>query len=159
MQYTPTCTGPELCRRFLQRFIGHYDYECVVVGKTTRELRPKQHCGHFEDVSNAISWMKIFQFRFRFRWNVFSRVQSLKQKCHIEEIVVVGCTRSCNEHFVNFKMFPFQWLIICQYVFSCYQAALWMVFSVRPSVRLSVCHTFLTMFPSSYHHEIFRSYH
>ena len=40
-------------------------------------------------------------------------------------------------------------------VFSCDQAALWMVFSVR----LSVCHTFLTMFPSSYHHEIFRSYH
>ena len=31
--------------------------------------------------------------------------------------------------------------------------------SVRPSVLLSVCHTFLTMFPSSYHHEIFRSYH
>ena len=28
-----------------------------------------------------------------------------------------------------------------------------------PSVRLSVCHTFLTMFPSSYPHEIFRSYH
>ena len=28
-----------------------------------------------------------------------------------------------------------------------------------PSVRLSVCHTFLTMFPSSYHHEIFRSYY
>ena len=33
--------------------------------------------------------------------------------------------------------------------FSCDQAALWMFFSVRPSVRLSVCHTFLTMFPSS----------
>ena len=30
--------------------------------------------------------------------------------------------------------------------------------SVRPSVRLSVCHTFLTMFPPSYHHEIFRSF-
>ena len=47
--------------------------------------------------------------------------------------------------------------------FSCDQAALWMVQSVRPSVRLSVCpsvcHIFLTMFPSSYHHEIFRSYH
>ena len=40
-------------------------------------------------------------------------------------------------------------------VFSCDQAALWTVFSVR----LSVCHTFLTMFPLSYHHEIFRSYH
>ena len=31
--------------------------------------------------------------------------------------------------------------------------------SVCPSVCLSVCHTFLTMFPSSYHHEIFRSYY
>ena len=31
--------------------------------------------------------------------------------------------------------------------------------SVRLSVCLSVCHTFLTMFPSSYHHEIFRSYY
>ena len=31
--------------------------------------------------------------------------------------------------------------------------------SVRLSVRPSVCHTFFTMFPSSYHHEIFRSYY
>ena len=31
--------------------------------------------------------------------------------------------------------------------------------SVCPSVCPSVCHTFLTMFPSSYHHEIFRSYY
>ena len=52
-------------------------------------------------------------------------------------------------------------------IFSCDQAALWMVQSVRlsvhpsvrPSVCPSVCHTFLTMFPSSYHHEIFRSYY
>ena len=40
----------------------------------------------------------------------------------------------------------------------------WFSLSVCPSVCLSVCpsvcHTFLTMFPSSYHHEIFRSnYH
>ena len=57
------------------------------------------------------------------------------------------------------------WVFQC--IFSCDQAALWMVqsvrpsvcLSVRPSVRLSVCHTFLTMFPSSYHHEIFRSYY
>ena len=43
--------------------------------------------------------------------------------------------------------------------FSCDQAALWIVQSVRPSVRPSVCHTFLTMYPSSHHHEIFRSYY
>ena len=39
----------------------------------------------------------------------------------------------------------------------------WYFPSVCPSVRLSVClsvrHTFFTMFPSSYHHEIFRSYY
>ena len=35
----------------------------------------------------------------------------------------------------------------------------WFSPSVRPSVCLSVRHTFLTMFPSSYHHEIFRSYY
>ena len=41
-------------------------------------------------------------------------------------------------------------------VFSCDQAALWMVQSIRPSVCLS---HLLTMFPSSYHHGIFRSYY
>ena len=44
-------------------------------------------------------------------------------------------------------------------VFSCDQAAIWMVQSARLSVCPSVRHTFLTMFPSSYHHEIFRSYY
>ena len=47
--------------------------------------------------------------------------------------------------------------------FSCDQAAIWLVqsirLSVRPSVRLSVRHTFFTMFPSWYHNEIFRSYY
>ena len=66
------------------------------------------------------------------------------------------------------------WIFICSIrewglvLFSCDQAALWMVqsvcLSVRPSVCLSVClsvvrHTFLTMFPSSYRHEITRSYY
>ena len=50
-------------------------------------------------------------------------------------------------HFLVPKLF---WLIfkIYIYIFSCDQAALWMVFSVCPSVCLSVClsvrHTFLT---------------
>ena len=42
-------------------------------------------------------------------------------------------------------------------IFSCDQAALRMAISVCLSVCLSVCDTFLTMFLSSYHHEIFRS--
>ena len=35
----------------------------------------------------------------------------------------------------------------------------WYFLSVCPSVRLSVCHTCLTMFPSSHHHAIFRSFY
>ena len=35
----------------------------------------------------------------------------------------------------------------------------WYFLSICLSVCLSVRHTFLTMFLSSYHHEIFRSYH
>ena len=43
-------------------------------------------------------------------------------------------------------------MLIVGFIFSCDQAALWMVFSVRLSVSLSVCHTFFTMFPLSHHH-------
>ena len=67
---------------------------------------------------------------------------------------------------VTRKMFPFDDVtkgrpacFVVFFLFSCDQAALWMVFSVCPSVCLSVRHTFLTMFPSWYHHEIFWSYH
>ena len=46
---------------------------------------------------------------------------------------------------------------------SCAQAALRTLLficpSVCPSVRLSVCHTFFTMSPSSYHHDVFSSYY
>ena len=79
-----------------------------------------------------------------------------------------------DHHLENYSLHLFQTLCIhllildslcklVQSLFSCDQAALWMVqsvcLSVRPSVCLSVCHTFLTIFPSSYHHEIFRSYY
>ena len=49
--------------------------------------------------------------------------------------------------------------ILSKYIFSCNQAALRMDISVCLSVCPSVCDTFLTMFPSSYHHENFRSYY
>ena len=70
--------------------------------------------------------------------------------------------RNLLGHDDNQKNLKELWSSVCL-IFSCDQAALWMVQSVRlsvcPSVRPSVCHTFLTMFPSSYHHEIFRSYY
>ena len=68
-------------------------------------------------------------------------------------LIFVWCMYSC-EH----KMF-FRSSDQSQMFFSCDQAALWMVQSVCLSVCPSVCHTFLTMFPSSHHPEIFRSYY
>ena len=57
---------------------------------------------------------------------------------------------------IDLYLIKFQFLaILC--VFSYDQAALWMVQSVCLSVRPSVRQTFLTMFPSWYHHEIFKS--
>ena len=53
------------------------------------------------------------------------------------------------EHIQNWLVYGLGLLI-----FSCDQAAIWLVQSVCPSVCLSVRHTFFTMFPSSYHHEI-----
>ena len=47
----------------------------------------------------------------------------------------------------------------CIFLAATKQLYEWSFPSVCLSVCLSVCHTFLTMFPSSYHHEIFRSYY
>ena len=49
-------------------------------------------------------------------------------------------------------------IITCSFLAATKQLYKWYFPSVCLSVRLSVCHTFFTMFPSSYHHEIFRSY-
>ena len=54
-------------------------------------------------------------------------------------------------------------LLLLEFLAATKQLYEWFSPSVCPSVCLSVClsvcHTFLTMFPSSYHHEIFGSYY
>ena len=56
--------------------------------------------------------------------------------------------------------FPSIRLSVCHtFLAATKQLYKWYFPSVRLSVCPSVCHTFLTMFPSSYHHEIFRSYY
>ena len=49
--------------------------------------------------------------------------------------------------------------VVCWFLAGTKQLYEWYFLSVRLSICLSICHTFLTMFPSSYHHEIFRSCH
>ena len=88
------------------------------------------------------------------------------------ELVELPASDTWGLSFIRIRSLPLKSFLD---FFSCDQAALQMVFSVclsvRPSVRPSVClsvcpsvrpsvrHTFSTMFPSLYHHEIFRSYY
>ena len=58
-------------------------------------------------------------------------------------------------HVQNYDMIGSFFVHESHIFFSCDQAALRTLLSVRPSV----CHTFFTMFLLSYHHEIFRSYY
>ena len=91
-----------------------------------------------------------------------TKLEVAQKRCPI----VFSCDQAALQ--MVFSVCPSVRLSVClSHLFSCDQAALWMVQSVCPSVRPSVClsvrpsvcHTFLTMFPSSYHHEIFRSYY
>ena len=119
-------------------------------------------------------------------WIYLQNIRFLLNKGHgnilNDSISAIHCLQFINWLSVNMTMsllvcdilysFSFVLYVIIRFlIFSCDQAALWMVQSVCPSVRLSVrlsvclsvrpsvCHTFLTMFPSCYHHEIFRSYY
>ena len=97
----------------------------------------------------AITWASVDQV-------ICQHVESLEGKELIWwESTVARGFQILTSLFQNNLLF---WKLCCQ-IFSCDQAALWMVQSVCLSVRPSVRHTFLTMFPSSYHHEIFRSYY
>ena len=78
--------------------------------------------------------------------------------------ICIGTLQTCVYAYFSLHIYSYYIMDWCDKfsisVFSCDQAALWMVFSVCPSLCLSVCPShLLTMFPSSYHHEIFRSYH
>ena len=84
---------------------------------------------------------------------IITTVSSIIPAGSISYNLISGFGQNCN--FLFWQIFN----SILHLVFSYDQAAIWLVQSVRPSVCLSVCHTFFTMFPSSYHHEIFRSYY
>ena len=102
------------------------------------------------------SYFRLFLLHVHWRVMRAMNIWTRHIDCHIQE-----CTGLCAK---ALNSLHFRYLTV---IFSCDQAAIWLVQSVRPSVRLSVCpsvrlsvrHTFFTMFPSSYHHEIFRSYY
>ena len=42
----------------------------------SKTLRPRQNCRNLaDDISNAFSWMKIYDFRLRFHWSLFLRFE------------------------------------------------------------------------------------
>ena len=53
--------SPEVCG-------WHFEYVNI--------LRPRQNGRHFPDyISNACSWIKMYEYRLRFHWSVFLRVK------------------------------------------------------------------------------------
>ena len=72
----------------------------------------------------------------------------MRSRYNIAYIHACFLTQSTH-HMVIESILPIPFLSL----FSCDQAALRTLLTVHPSV----CHTFFTMFPSLYHHEIFRS--
>ena len=112
----------------------------------------KDHCHHM----NSYTSLKVYSF-----WNAnptstgcniwtniyFADPFSVLFKC----IAITGPTNLLSHPTIIYVR---RWFLA-----ATKQLYEWFSPSVRLSVRLSVCHTFLTMFPSSYHHEIFRSYY
>ena len=86
------------------------------------------------------------------------RIHSLVWRYHHVETVpkawLVKWVCQTSRHIVEYLNIFGRWFLA-----ATKQLYKWYFPSVRPSVRPSVCHTFFTMFPSLYHHEIFRSYY
>ena len=88
----------------------------------------------------------------RTHWGAALACHALHSLGHSFGCVPISMNKSdCGGHHVNEAYVDAQIAML----FSCDQAAL----RTLISVCLSVCHTFLTMLLSSYHPEIFRSYH
>ena len=103
-------------------------------GQKSRSQRSKQILAQFEHVRTVTPvWIHIWQP---------NDAQSLKwhRKC---ALLFLAATKQIYEWFNPSNLFVC--LSVCP--------------SVRPYVRPYVHHIFLTMFPSSYHHEIFSSYY
>ena len=96
---------------------------------------------------------------------VFTICSSMKKQNHAHFIIFY----SWQIHFKFGTPIPYHAKMFCMFCFLAATKQLYEWFSpsvrpsvcpsVCPSVRLSVRHTFLTMFLSTYHHEIFRSYY
>ena len=90
----------------------------------------------------TVSYRYKFWHVIAYIWNIFM----FSVYMHISALYILFAPWSYSSH----------WLMFLAATKQLYE---WFSPSVCLSVRLSVRHTFLTMFPSSYHHEIFRSYY
>ena len=134
-----------------------YDYSLTLILDTINEIQ--------------LIWVVFVSTVFLFvkNWDIWAPEKSIVPMCVLHPFVVIGyladsgwitlkaliVKRPNNLFEYNFRSDTF--------LAATKQLYKWYFPSVCPSVRLSVCpsvcHTFLTMFPSSYHHEIFRSYY
>ena len=139
------------CQQIITWANGDPVHWCIYESSGLHEMRFYVHVGLLRnmllqkklEIWKLQGWQPMWQYM-RSHWMC---------RCHIEIWSV------CFEKYLRFICaMKYFWNILLN-IFSCDLAALWMVQSIRPSVRLSIRHTFFTMFPSPYHYEIFKSYY
>ena len=110
----------------------------------------------FHKIFHCIYFMHSFLINYRYitvyLFHTFF-LSAISLCVFISYILYINCITV--HFFIHSNYQLYHYAFISYIVFSCDQAAL----RTLLSVRLSVCHTFFTMFLSSYHHEIFRSYY
>ena len=92
---------------------------------------------------------------------------TLDEKLTFSEHISIRCSKAARQLNALSRISRYLDISSCSFLAATKQLYKWyfpsVCLSVRPSVcpsvRPSVRHTFLTMFSSSYHHEIFRSYY
>ena len=72
--YTSICCEMTVTTSWCGNHVCHSGYVCVA--GSVNSLRPRQMDAISQTTfSNAFSWMKMFEFRLKFHWSLFPRVQ------------------------------------------------------------------------------------
>ena len=156
--------GSEMVRWWL---IFSCDHAALWMVQSVRlQLNPRK-----QGVSLQLMTSCCMNFAIIIQWVYFTIWEKIKKnRHHYNTILSFYNIKILQEEFAKKSNIPWIWRIILWTQITLYEEEKKEEASMRCSLlhgswdqilqrRPSVCHTFLTIFPSSYHHEIFRSYY
>ena len=120
----------------------------IYTGSWLYKKESHEHFQHFELLIDALT-----------RRNINFKIWPTLWSGDVINDVMNMYSYKCSHNLMILMQRKFNDDIFARFLAETKQLYEWYFLSVCPSICLSVRHTFLTMFPSSYHHEIFRSYH